>query len=215
MTIEHYMSYLEKMPLIAILRGIHPEQAIAVSDHIVEAGFTCMEVTLNTKGWQASIQAIHKRHGNNILLGAGTVLSPKDVTTIKDIGGRIIISPNMDPAVIQRTKELGLLSAPGCYTPTECFTALSHGADILKLFPAETLGLPFIKATKSVLPPNTHICPTGGVTPDNMKTFLEAGVFALGIGSAIFKPGKTLTDIRSSADKFAKKFIEFSDQNKI
>lgn len=193
---------IEKMPLVAILRGITPTEAIPVSDALVKAGFTFMEVTLNSPEWDQSLKLMKDRHGSNIVLGAGTVLRPDDVDRVQAAGGQAIISPNMRADVIRRSKELGLLSVPGCYTPTECFAALDAGADILKIFPADTLGTAFIKAINAVLPAGTRICPTGGVKTDNMQDFIDVGVSAMGMGSALYKPGKSISDIAKAAKEF-------------
>ena len=199
---EKLLEQIEQMPLIAILRGITPAEAVAVSDVLVESSFCFMEVTLNSPDWETSLSEINKSHGDRIVLGAGTVLCPDEVDRVQAAGGKVIISPNMRVDVIKRTKQLGMLSVPGCYTPSECFTALDAGADILKIFPADTLGPPFIKAISAVLPVGTRICPTGGVTADNLGDFLEANVYAMGIGSALYKPGKTLTEIGEAATRF-------------
>jgi len=197
---------IEEMPLIAILRGISPNEVDAVSDILVEKGFTFLEIPLNSPGWQESLSRISKRHGDNIVLGAGTVLDPDDVAKVRDAGGSTIIAPNMNEAVIRKTKELGLVSAPGCYSPSECFNALSYGADILKIFPADTLGIPFIKGISAVLPEGTKICPTGGLHAGNIADFVNAGVFAMGLGSSLYKPGKPLSEIEHDAKSFITAF---------
>lgn len=197
---------IEEMPLIAILRGISPNEVDAVSDILVEKGFTFLEIPLNSPGWQESLSRISKRHADNIVLGAGTVLDPDDVVKVRDAGGSTIIAPNMNEAVIRKTKELGLISAPGCYTPSECFNALSYGADILKIFPAETLGIPFIKGISAVLPEGTKICPTGGLHAGNIADFVNAGVFAMGLGSSLYKPGKPLSEVEQDAERFITAF---------
>ncbi|MEH6404795.1 MAG: 2-dehydro-3-deoxy-6-phosphogalactonate aldolase [Sneathiella sp.] len=199
---------IQKMPLIAILRGIRPDEAAAVSDALIENGLFFMEVTLNSPDWQQSLQIIKKRHGDTIILGAGTVLSANDVDKVHAVGGQVIISPNMNVEVIARSKQLGLISAPGCYSPTECFTALEAGADILKIFPADTLGPAFLKAIAAVLPANTPICPTGGVNVDTMGTFLECGVYAMGIGSALYKEGKSAAEVGAATAEFTTKYHE-------
>ncbi len=199
---ETLYSLIDKMPLVAILRGIEPDEALPVAEALVDAGFTFMEVTLNSPGWDDSLRRINDRFGEEIVLGAGTVLEPDEVDQVQAVGGRVIISPNMRTDVIRRTKELGLLSVPGCYTPTECFDALRAGADILKIFPADTLGPPFIKAIRAVLPEGTRICPTGGVNPGNMAEFLSVGVSAMGMGSALYKPSKSAADVAISAREF-------------
>ena len=193
---------IQEMPLIAILRGIKPKEAVAVSDILIEAGFTFIEVTLNSPDWQDSMRLIAERHGDNIVLGAGTVLTVEEVQQVKDVGGHVIISPNMNEAVIRKSVELNMVSIPGCYTPSECFQALSYGANIIKIFPADTLGPSFIKSTLAVLPTGTRICPTGGVTPDNMGAFFAAGIYATGIGSALYKAGKSLPEIGNDAKIF-------------
>ncbi len=208
--LEYVTATIKDMPLIAILRGITPQEAGAVSDELVKAGMRLMEVTLNSPDWEESLKIIKSRHGDDIILGAGTVLSPEDVDRVHACGGQIIISPNMNVDVIRRTKELGMLSAPGCYTPSECFTALDAGADILKIFPADTLGPAFIKAISAVLPKGTPICPTGGVSGETMKSFLDAGVYAMGIGSALYKPGKTVAEVSAAASVFCEKYRELT-----
>lgn len=196
---SNVFSAIEKMPLVAILRGLEPDEAATISDALVEGGFVFMEVTLNSPSWQESLAIMKERHGDHIVLGAGTVLQAGEVDEVQAAGGQVIISPNMDPAVIQRTKELGLVSVPGCYSPTECFNALNYGADILKIFPAETLGPSFIKAIKAVLPAGSRVCPTGGITTENMRDFIDAGVFAMGMGSFLFKPGRTPQEVQQAA----------------
>ncbi|MCG8490862.1 MAG: 2-dehydro-3-deoxy-6-phosphogalactonate aldolase [Sneathiellales bacterium] len=192
-------SVIGKMPLVAILRGLEPGDAAKISDALVEAGFVFMEVTLNSPSWQKSLEIMKDRHGDDIVLGAGTVLHADEVDQVQAAGGQVIISPNMDPSVIQRTKELGLVSVPGCYSPTECFNALKYGADILKIFPAETLGPSFLKAIKAVLPVQSRVCPTGGITTENMQDFVDADVYAMGMGSFLFKPGKTPQEVQKAA----------------
>lgn len=196
---ERLLDQVAEMPLIAILRGLTPGEAVPVSDALIGQGFRIVEVTLNSPGWEDCLKRIAERHGDGIVLGAGTVLSPHDVDKVRAAGGKAIISPNMRPDVIAQTKALNMLSVPGCYSPTECFAALEAGADILKLFPAETLGVPFIKAISAVLPAGTRVCPTGGVGEDNLADFFAAGVFAVGIGSALYKPGKSASEISRAA----------------
>ena len=204
--IEKLIEHIEQMPLIAVLRGITPDEALGVSDILVRNGFRFLEVTLNSPDWEQSLGLINDRYGDSIVLGAGTVLLPDEVDRVHAAGGKAIVSPNMRVDVIKRSKALGMLSVPGCYTPTECFAALDAGADILKIFPANTLGPEFIKAITAVLPSGTRICPTGGVNAGNMADFLAAGVFALGLGSALYKPGKSQADITAAAGKFISAF---------
>ncbi len=199
---EKLFKLIEKMPLVAILRGITPSEAVPIADALVKAGFTFMEVTLNSPDWEQSLRLIKEKYGTAVVLGAGTVLTADEVDRVQAVGGQAIISPNMREDVIRRTKELGMLSVPGCYTPTECFNALEAGADILKIFPADTLGTPFIRAINAVLPEGTRICPTGGVTTENMQDFLNVGVSAMGMGSALYKPGRSADEVALAADKF-------------
>ncbi|WP_421781740.1 2-dehydro-3-deoxy-6-phosphogalactonate aldolase [Kiloniella litopenaei] len=201
---------IKQMPLVAILRGIQPHEAVPVSDALVDNGMPFMEVTLNSPDWDETIGRIKEKHGDNIILGAGTVLTPEDVERVKAVGGQVIISPNMDEEVIRRTKELGLLSIPGCFTPTECFKALKAGADILKIFPADTLGISFIKAISAVLPSDARICPTGGIGAENMHQFVAAGVYAMGMGSSLYKPGVAAVDVGQEAAKLVQAYREAS-----
>ncbi|MBO6827590.1 MAG: 2-dehydro-3-deoxy-6-phosphogalactonate aldolase [Sneathiella sp.] len=193
---------ISEMPLIAILRGIRPGEVIEVCEILSETGFRFVEVTTNSPEWQKSIRLIKAHFGDNLVIGTGTVLTAQDVEQAVEAGSQVIISPNFDADVVRLTKELGLISAPGCFTPSECFEALKAGADILKIFPAEVLGQPFIKGVKAVLPEGTRICPTGGVTPENITDFQKLGVFALGMGSALYSPGKSAQDLRTSAERF-------------
>ena len=201
-TLDHFEQKNKQMPLVAVLRGITPDEAVAVSDVLVESGFTIMEVTLNSPDPYESIKRMYDRHGDTIALGAGTVLKPEQVAKVKDAGGRLIISPNLNLDVVAESVKCGLVSIPGCYTPSEAFTALDAGADVIKIFPADTLGVKFIKGIKAVLPTGTRICPTGGVSVNNVDAFLNAGVTSMGMGSALYKAGKSLDDIRTSAEQF-------------
>ena len=201
-SLQNFIAKNNQMPLVAVLRGITPDEAVAVSDILVDTGFTIMEVTLNSPNPYDSIALMQQRHGDTIALGAGTVLQPTQVKKVKDAGGQLIISPNLNVAVIHETVEQDMVSIPGCYTPSEAFTALDAGADVIKFFPADTLGVSFIKGVKAVLPTDTRICPTGGVTADNMGDFMGAGATSMGMGSALYKAGKSLNDLRTSAENF-------------
>ena len=209
MTKPKLQNFIEKnaqMPLVAVLRGISPDQAVDVSDALVEAGFTIMEVTLNSPRPFESINLMHKRHGNSISLGAGTVLSPEQVPLVEEAGGDLIIAPNLNTAVVQETITRDLVSIPGCYTPSEAFHALDLGADVIKIFPADTLGPKFIKGIKAVLPEGTRICPTGGVSPTTIGDFVSAGVTSMGVGSALYKPGKSVADVKATALEFVQAY---------
>lgn len=186
-------------PLVAILRGIAPGEAAAVFDALVEAGITLIEVPLNSPEPFVSIETMAKRANGAAKVGAGTVLKPTDVDSVKDSGGTIIVSPNADQAVIRRTKELALESYPGVFTPTEAFSAIAAGADALKFFPAELIGPAGIRAMKAVLPKDLPVLAVGGANADNFAEFLKAGCSGFGIGSFLYKPGASIADVAARA----------------
>jgi 2-dehydro-3-deoxyphosphogalactonate aldolase len=186
-------------PLVAILRGIAPGEAAAVFDALVEAGITLIEVPLNSPEPFVSIETMAKRANGAAKVGAGTVLKPTDVDSVKDSGGTIIVSPNADPSVIRRTKELELESYPGVFTPTEAFSAIAAGADALKFFPAELIGPAGIRAMKAVLPKDLPVLAVGGANADNFAEFLKAGCSGFGIGSFLYKPGASIADVAARA----------------
>lgn len=193
---------LDTLPLIAILRGLEPEEAVAVGEAIVAAGFVCLEVPLNSPRPLESIRRLRDALDGRALVGAGTVLSPDAAEGVADAGGQLIISPNTNPAVIRAAKALGLLSIPGFFTPSEAFTALEAGADALKLFPAEVAGQAGLKAVRAVLPAETRVYAVGGVDPASVAGWRSAGASGFGIGSAIFKPGRSAKDVGNSATAF-------------
>lgn len=189
MTID-WTDFLAGVPLVAILRGLPPEEAEAVGTVLVEAGFRCLEVPLNSPRPLESIAILQRAFGDVALVGAGTVLLPADVDAVAGAGGRIVISPNANPDVIRATKAAGLLSLPGFFSPTEAFAAIDAGADGLKLFPADSGGLAMLKAVKAVLPPAVPVMPVGGVDADTMAAFRAAGAAGFGIGSWLYAPGR-------------------------
>ncbi len=182
---------LDALPLIAILRGLKPDEAVEIGEAIVAAGFRCLEVPLNSPEPLESIRRLRAALDGRALVGAGTVLSVEAAREVADAGGQLVISPNTNIKVIAETKTLGLLSLPGFFTPSEAFAALDAGADALKLFPAEIAGPKGLKAVRAVLPPATRIYPVGGVDPDSMAAWRSAGASGFGIGSGVFKPGQT------------------------
>jgi len=190
---------LEKMPLIAILRGITPEEAIPVADLLFEEGFTIVEVPLNSPDPMDSIAAIAKAHGNGMLVGAGTVLTAEDVKAVAAANGRLIVAPNFDPEVVKAAKAAGLYATPGIMTPSEGFAALKCGADGLKVFPAEVAPPKVIKAMRAVLPKDVKVIPVGGINENNMADYWEVNANGFGIGSNLYKSGKSLDDVRASA----------------
>ncbi|OXT02786.1 2-dehydro-3-deoxy-6-phosphogalactonate aldolase [Notoacmeibacter marinus] len=189
-------------PLIAILRGLEPRNALPVSDTLIEAGFRIIEVPLNSPDPFESIRRIAERHCAQAIVGAGTVLTVEQVEAVADAGGRIIVSPNMNPDVGRAAVARGLYWCPGVMTPSEAFSALDFGASILKFFPAEMVPPRAIAAMRAVLPQEAVIAAVGGISPDNMAPYHAAGVNGFGLGSALFKPVYTLEDIGSRARAF-------------
>lgn len=185
--------------LVAILRGIRPGEAEAIGAALVEAGITMIEVPLNSPEPLASIGILARSLGGKAIVGAGTVLSAQQVNEVANVGGRLIVSPNCQPAVIARTFSLGLVSMPGVFTPTECFTAIGSGARSIKLFPAEIAGPAGLKALKAVLPDNVDIYAVGGVSTTNCLEWARAGAAGLGIGGALYKPGDSATTVAARA----------------
>lgn len=199
---------LDALPLIAILRGLTPDEAVAVGEAVVAAGFRCLEVPLNSPEPLESIRRLRGALDGRALVGAGTVLTVAAAREVAQASGQLIISPNTDTDVIRETKTLGLLSLPGFFTPSEAFAALQAGADALKLFPAEIAGTRGLKAVRAVLPVATRVYPVGGVDPDSMGQWLAAGASGFGIGSAVFKPGQSPEEVGRNAAAFVSAWNE-------
>ncbi len=175
--------------IVAILRGITPSEAISIAKVLIDAGIEIIEVPLNSPEPLKSIEAMASEFGDKALIGAGTVLSVADVENVKNAGGKIIVSPDMNPEVIKATKAAGLLSYPGVMTPSECFAALRAGADALKLFPGSLIGPAGLKAMRAVIPAEIDVLAVGGAAPDNFADWFAAGASGFGMGTAIYRPG--------------------------
>jgi 2-dehydro-3-deoxyphosphogalactonate aldolase len=191
---EELKRRLDQCPLVAIIRGITPEEAEAVALAIVEAGIAMVEVPLNSPRPFDSIERIARAVGNRALVGAGTVLEGEDVSRVRDAGGGLIVSPNTHPPVIAATFEAGLVSLPGFFTPSEAFDAIRAGATGLKLFPAEGANPKVVSAQLAVLPSDIPLLVVGGVAPDNMKPWRDAGAAGFGLGTGLYKPGRSAAE---------------------
>lgn len=196
-------SCLSTLPLIAILRGISNAEVVEIGEALVSVGFRIIEVPLNSPAALGSIAALGRIVGDDVLIGAGTVLSCDQVEDVAAAGGRLIVSPNCNRYVIERAKRLGLVCVPGCATPTEIFSALRAGADGVKLFPAEMISPAAVSAIRAVTPPQALLLPVGGITLGNMAAFLDAGAAGFGVGSAIYRPGMCASDVAAGAAEFA------------
>ena len=193
-------SALERCPLIAILRGVRPDEVEAIASTLIDAGFSMIEVPLNSPDPFDSIARLVAKGG--ALIGAGTVLTPADVARLEAVGGALSISPHCDPALISAAKAAGMISIPGIATPTEAFAALKAGADALKLFPAEAASPTVLKAMRAVLPSGTGVLPVGGINPDNMAPWRAAGAVGVGLGSALYQPGDSAAVVAIQAQRF-------------
>jgi 2-dehydro-3-deoxyphosphogalactonate aldolase len=199
---------LRDLPLIAILRGITPDEAAPVADALCRAGLKCLETPLGSLSALESIRRMREVVGERALVGAGTVLTVRAVADAAGAGARIVIAPNTDEAVIRAAKRAGMIALPGVFSPSEAFRAIDAGADGLKLFPAEGAGPSVLKAIKAVLPPSIPVFPVGGVTPGAMRAYREAGAAGFGIGSAIYRPGVTAEEAHERALTFVRAWRE-------
>ena len=194
---------LAALPLIAILRGLRPQEAVDMATALHDAGFRIVEVPLNSPSPLESIERIVECFGARMLIGAGTVLDVGAVADVAAAAAHLIVSPNFDAAVVRAAKQKGLISIPGVATPSEAFAALAAGADAIKLFPAEMIEPAVVRSLRAVLPKEARLIPVGGITPQNIAAYRQAGADGFGIGSALFKPGKSVAEVARAAAAFA------------
>ena len=198
--------YLNPLPLIAVLRGITPDEVSAIAAALFDEGFRILEVPLNSPRPFESIQLLAREFGDRCLVGAGTVIASSDVARVRDSGGTVIVMPHADTAVIREAKRLGLACIPGVATPTEAFAAIAAGADGLKMFPAEGLLPAVLKAWRAVLPRETLVFAVGGIKPDNMAPYWTAGADGFGTGSNLYAPASDVAKVRAAAAAYAAGF---------
>jgi 2-dehydro-3-deoxyphosphogalactonate aldolase len=198
---DKFAGALRTLPLVAILRGIQPAEAVPVGHALVATGWTLIEVPLNSPQPLDSIAAMVDALPN-ALVGAGTVLTANDVRDVHAAGGQLIVSPNYNPVVVLEAARLGLVCLPGVMTASEAFAALASGATGLKIFPAEMITPAVVKALRAVLPQGTVVMPVGGITTANMAAYFSAGANGFGIGSALYKPGNSVAEVKSNAMTF-------------
>ena len=197
--LEELNARLAQCPLVAIIRGVTPAEAGAIGHALVDAGIRIVEVPLNSPQPFESIAVLARAIGDRALVGAGTVLDPADVARVRDAGGRVVVSPNTYVPVIGASVAAGMISLPGYFTPSEAFEAIRAGATGLKLFPAEALSPKVLKAQKAVIPKEVPVLVVGGVAPDSMEPWLEAGAAGFGLGSGLYKPGQSAEETARKA----------------
>ena len=197
-------SYMRQCPLVAILRGVTPLEVDGVADILAAAGFCIMEIPLNSPNALVSIERLARRFDQQILVGAGTVLEVGSVARVAAAGGRLIVAPNADADVVMEAKRMRLSAVPGVFTPTEAFSMIKAGADALKLFPAEAASPSVLRAMRTVLPAGTAVLPVGGIRPESLEAWWQAGAAGFGLGSALYTPSGTLDQIQANAQAFLK-----------
>lgn len=190
---------LMKRPLIAILRGLRPEEAESIVDALIECSFTAIEIPLNSPDPFRSIEIAVKMAPTGTLIGAGTVLTPEGVDQLHDVGGRLLVTPNVDPEVIIRAREKAMVTMPGVFTASEALLAVKAGASGLKFFPASVLGPSGITAIRAVLPSDRPVATVGGVSEQNFADYMKAGIYVFGLGSSLYKPGMTAGEVAERA----------------
>jgi 2-dehydro-3-deoxyphosphogalactonate aldolase len=192
-------AWLQQCPLVAILRGVQPAEAESICSALEKAGICIVEVPLNSPRPLESIAILSRSFGSRMLIGAGTLTEPSQVGEVASAGGRLIVTPHADTAIVRAAKAAGLFAIPGFFNPTEAFALLQAGADAIKLFPAEVLGTPMLKALRAVLPKSAIVIPVGGVDAQQIAPWMAAGALGLGIGSAIYKPGDDARIVEAKA----------------
>ncbi|HJU21383.1 MAG TPA: 2-dehydro-3-deoxy-6-phosphogalactonate aldolase [Casimicrobiaceae bacterium] len=203
---RHFADYLSPLPLVAVLRGITPEETSSIAKALVDEGFRILEVPLNSPRPLESIGMLAKDYGDRCLVGAGTVIDVNDVARVRAAGGRLIVMPHADVAVVREAKRHAMLCVPGVATPTEAFAALTAGADALKLFPAEAMVPAVLRAWRAVLPASALVLPVGGIRPDNMAPWWAEGAAGFGTGSNLYKPAAEVAQVHATAKAYAAAF---------
>ncbi|HEM8666450.1 TPA: 2-dehydro-3-deoxy-6-phosphogalactonate aldolase [Klebsiella aerogenes] len=193
---------MDKVKLVAILRGIQPDEAAEHIAALIDTGFRFIEIPLNSPDWQQSIPAMVRQFGERAVIGAGTVLKVEQVDFLAEAGAKLIVTPNTAPAVIRRAVDKGMLVCAGCATASEAFSALDAGAQWLKIFPSSAFGPDYIRALKAVLPPEVPVLAVGGVTPENLHSWRQAGCAGAGLGSDLYRAGQPLARTRQQAQRF-------------
>lgn len=207
---DQFKSYLSQCPLVAIIRGVTPDEAERIGEALFSAGIRIIEVPLNSPEPIESIRRLSRALGDRALIGAGTVLEPGQVTEVAGAGGRLIVAPNVHRPVIEATVAAGLVSAPGYFTPSEAFDALRAGAHCLKLFPAEAASPAVVKAQRAVIPKAVPLLIVGGVRPANMQGYLDAGADGFGLGSGVYRPGQTAGEVATQAKAYVDGLVDGS-----
>ncbi len=202
MTGNEFSRWLEPLPLIAILRGVKPEEVCNIAQVLVDVGFRIIEVPLNSPKPLASIEKLADRFGKQVLTGAGTVLEAGSAHDVKAAGGQLVVMPHADANVVQTARSLGMYALPGFATPTEAFQMLDAGAHAIKLFPAEAASPAVLKSIRAVLPLQTIVIPVGGITPDKLSAYWKAGARGFGLGSALYKAGMSVREVSDNAMQF-------------
>jgi 2-dehydro-3-deoxyphosphogalactonate aldolase len=191
--------WITRCPLVAILRGVKPDEVLAIGEALERQGIAIVEVPLNSPQPMESISRLAREFGDRLLIGAGTVMAAAQVAEIAAAGGRLVVTPHADPVVTRAAKQCGLLAVPGFFTPAEAFGMLAAGADALKLFPAEGASPAVLRALRAVLPAGTLVLPVGGIDASNMAAWQAAGAAGFGIGSAIYRPGDSAETVAAKA----------------